>query len=63
MRRIPHLKRVHINREDLLKIRSELSKDLEGMSSSQRIKYLEAAKQVHDGLLEMRRIRNVPMTY
>ncbi|MFQ6135460.1 MAG: hypothetical protein ACE5KU_06590 [Nitrososphaerales archaeon] len=49
----------HLTQNDLLKIRSELSEELEKMSPSQREEYLEAAKDVYRGLSRMARIREL----
>lgn len=48
----------HITQKDLLKIRSELSEELDKMSPSQREEYLEAAKDVYRSLPRMARIRD-----
>ena len=50
------VRRERITQKDLLKIRSELSKELENMSHSLREEYLEAAKDVYNGLSRMARI-------
>ena len=49
----------HITQKDLLKIRSELSEELDNMSPSQREEYLEAAKDVYRSLSRMARIRDL----
>lgn len=49
----------HITQKDLLKIRSELSEELDKMSPSQREEYLEAAKDVYRSLSRMARIRDL----
>jgi len=46
----------NITQEELLKIRSELSKELGKMSPSQIEEYLEAAKEVYRGLSKMAKI-------
>jgi len=46
----------NITQEELLKIRSELSKELGKMSPSQIEEYLEAAKEVYMGLSKMVKI-------
>ncbi|MGB9622736.1 MAG: hypothetical protein ACPL07_02715 [Candidatus Bathyarchaeia archaeon] len=46
----------NITQEELLKIRSELSKELGKMSPSQIEEYLEAAKEVYSGLSKMAKI-------
>ncbi len=46
-----------ITQRDLLRIRSELSKELEAMSPLQRKEYLEAAEDAYRGLSKMARIR------
>jgi len=49
----------HVVRDDLERIRSELSRELNEMSPRQRKKYLEAADQVYDGLEKMAKIRPI----
>lgn len=46
-----------ITQRDLLRIRSELSKELEAISPLQRKEYLEAAEDAYRGLSKMARIR------
>ncbi len=48
-----------VTREDLEKIRSELSGELNEMSPRQRKEYLEAATEVYDGLAKMEKIRPI----
>lgn len=45
-----------ITQEDLRKIRLELSGELEKMSPSQRKEYLEAARDIYQGLSKMAKI-------
>jgi hypothetical protein len=47
----------YLTQEDLLKIRLELSGELDKMSPSQRRNYLEAAKDVYRALSIMLKIR------
>jgi len=47
----------HVTRQDLGKIRSELSVELNEMSPGQRKEYLEEAAEVYDGLAKIRPIK------
>ena len=49
----------HVTRDDLQRIRSELSRELNEMSPRQRKEYLDAADQVYDGLAKMAKIRPI----
>ncbi len=49
----------HLTQKDLVEIRSELSKELEEMTPSQRKEYLEAAKGVYRSLSKMIKIREL----
>jgi len=46
-------------RQDLQRIRSELSRELNELSPRQRKRYLEAAEQVYEGLAKMAKIRPI----
>ena len=48
-----------ITQNDLRKIRSELSDELQKMKPYQRKEYLEAARDVYNGLSKMVRIRQL----
>jgi hypothetical protein len=48
-----------VTREDLEKVRSELSGELKRMSPAQRREYLKAAGEVYDGLAKMAKIRPI----
>lgn len=50
-------KETRLTREDLEKVRSELSRELKHMSPAQQTEYLKAAGEVYDGLVKMARIR------
>lgn len=47
----------HLTQKDLLKIRSELSAELEQMTPSQKKEYLEAAADIYHALSKMAKIR------
>lgn len=46
-----------VTRNDLERIRFELSEELNGMSRRQRKEYLKAAREVYGGLAKMAKIR------
>lgn len=48
-----------VTRDDLEKIRSELTAELKEMSPKQRKEYLEAADQVYGGLAKIAKIRSI----
>jgi hypothetical protein len=48
-----------LTQEDLRRIRSELSAELEKMPLAQRKEYLKAAEKVYDGLSTMAKIRHL----
>ena len=46
-----------VTREDLERIRSDLSGELDRMNPRQKKQYMEAASEVYDGLAKMLRVR------